>query len=160
MALEEEIMEQGPPAPEDEETENNGGLSDEEEKDLAIAVMLAENLIDDGGIEAIDSAQESKNPPEVIGQFIMQLVSQMTEQMPREMQFSNRIWLAQGGFVEQISDYLQEEYGVPQPVMDKVEMFIAAQADAMAQGGAAQQAAGGQPAPQQAAMPTQAGGMV
>src|SRR5690606_24678357 len=140
-------------------------LSKEEENDLAIAVMMAENVIDDGGIDVIDTAlNDSSNPGEVIGQFLMQLVSQMSEQMPKEFEISPRIFFADGGWVEQISDYLQEQYNVSEDVMDKAEMFIAAQADSMAQGGA-QQAAGGAPPPgadpamQQPPMP-QGGGMV
>lgn len=158
MALEDEVV-KGPQAQEQPQQEQDAGvLNAEEEKDLAIAVMMAENLIDDGGIEVIDASEESSNPGEVIGQFIMQMVSQMAEQMPRELQFSPRIWLAEGGFVEKISDYLQEQYGVPQPVMDKAEMFVAAQADSMAKGAVQQQTAPAQP--QAAPMPQQAGGMV
>lgn len=148
MALDETNMEQEMP---EEASPNGQQLSDEEEEDLDIAVMLAQNIIDDGGIEVIKQAMEESNDPgQVIGQFLMQMVSQMSEQLPRDVQLSPRVFLAEGGWVEQISDYLQEQYGVDQNTMDRAEMFIAAQADSMAQGAATQQAA-----PQQPAMPQQ-----
>lgn len=143
MALEDEIKTQQPEAPSDEEEapKDDTRLTDEEEDDLAIAVMLAQNIIDDGGIEVIDQAvAESKDPGQVIGQFLMQLVSQMSEQLPRETQLSPRIYFAEGGWLEEISDYLQEQYDIDQKVMDRAEMFVAAQAQSMSQG-QAQQAA-------------------
>lgn len=121
-------------------------LSDEEEQDLAIAVNLAENLIDEGGWQVLQQAEQSSDPSVVIGQFLMQLGSQMGEQLP--FPISPRIMLAEGGWLEQVSDYLQEEYDIPKDVMDRAEIFIASNAQQMAQ---AQQQ---QAAPQQApAMP-------
>lgn len=155
MALEQDMMNQEPQAPQEQ---GGAELSPEEEEDLDIAVMLAQNIIDDGGISVIDEAvKSSKDPGQVIGQFLMQLVSQMSEQLPREVQFSPRIFLAEGGWLEEISDYLQDQYGVPQKDMDRAEMFVAASANSMAQG-QAQQAA--QPAPQPGAAPPMPGGVV
>lgn len=152
MALEDTVQKEAPA--------DSSRLTEEEEKDLSIVVILAENLIDDGGIEVIDQAlAESKDPAQVIGQFLMQMVSQMSEQFPAEFSISPRVFLAEGGWVEQISDYLQEEYDVPREVMDRAEMFIAAQADSMAQGAVQQDAAQPEaPAVPQPAMPQ--GGMV
>lgn len=132
MALEQEMI----------ENEQNT-LSDEEEDELKIMVNLAEDMIDDGGYQVIEQAMNSKDPAQVIGQFILQLGSQLGEQLPFEI--SPRIMLAEGGWVEQISDYLQEEYDVPKKIMDRAEIFIGSTAQGMAQ----QQ----QPAPAQPAMP-------
>jgi len=153
MALEEDMAQQATPE------QDNKRLSDDEEQDLKIAVMLAERAIDNGGYDIIKQAlSESNDPGQVIGQFLMQLVSQMGEQMPEDMQLSKRIYFAKGGWIEQISDFLQEEYKVPRKVMDRAEMYIGTAAQKMAQGGA-QQAAGQQPAPapQQPPVPQQGG---
>ena len=96
MALEDKVVEQ----------EDNSQLTDQEEDQLEIVVLLAENLIDEGGIEALDMAKGSKDPGQVIGQFLMQLGSQLGEQLPFEI--SPRIMLARGGWLEQVSDYLQD----------------------------------------------------
>lgn len=167
MALEQDMMKQAPQQGAPSETPDNGqGLSKEEETDLKIAVLLAERLIDDGGIKVIDDAVKGSNDPgQVIGQFLMQMVSQMNEKLPKEVQLSKRIYFAHGGWVEQISDYLQEQYKIDKKIMDRAEIYIATAAQKMAQG-QKQQVAQGQPpqgqvpagdAPQQAPMPQQGG---
>lgn len=121
MALEDELL--------DDEQET---LSDEEEKDLDIMVSMAENMIDDAGEDVIAQALQSKDPGVILGQFLMQLGSQLAEKLPFEV--SPRIMLAHGGWLEQISDYLQDEYDVPQKIMDRAEIFVASSAQQMAQG--------------------------
>ena len=127
---------------------------------MEIYNTLSKNLIDDGGYEVIEQAQQSKDPGVVIGQFLMQLSEQLAEKLPFDP--SPRILLAVGGWVEEISDYLQEEYNVPQKIMDRAEIYMATSAQQMAQAGPPQQ--GGAPMDpnaQQAAMPMpQQGGMV
>ena len=121
MALDEQMVQQ----------QEQSLLSDEEERDLQISVMLAENLIDEGGWQVIQQAEQSSDPAVVVGQFLLQLGAQLGESLPFEI--SPRIMLAKGGWLEQVSDYLQEEYGVPKQVMDRAEIFIASSAQAMAQ---------------------------
>lgn len=140
MALEDEVMEQ----------ENS--LGDEEETDLEIMVHMAEDMIDEAGSQIIDQALNSKDPGVIIGQFIMQLGSQLAEQLPFDV--SPRVMLARGGWVEQISDYLQEEYDVPQKIMDRAEIFVGSSAQNMAQSSQQQAAPEQMPAEQAApAMP-------
>ena len=144
MALDEQMVQQ----------QEQSLLSDEEERDLQISVMLAENLIDEGGWKVIQQAEQSSDPAVVVGQFLLQLGAQLGESLPFEI--SPRIMLAEGGWLEQVSDYLQEEYGVPKQVMDRAEIFIASSAQAMAQ---QQQQAAPMPAeqavPQEAVIPQQ-----
>ena len=132
MALEEQ-MRQAP--------EQDGALSEEEEADLAIAVNIGKQLLDEGGGQVIDQAlEESSDPAQVIGQFVMQMGSQMEEELPEGLTLSKRIYMAEGGGVEQIMDYLQEQWDVPKDVTDRAEIFIGTTAQEIA----AQQA-GGQP---------------
>lgn len=131
MALEEEMVQEN-------------SLGDEEETDLEIMVNLAEDMIDESGAQVIEQAMASKDPGTIIGQFLMQLGSQLAEQVPFEI--SPRVMLAKGGWVEQVSDYLQEEYDVPTKIMDRAEIFIGSSAQGMAQ---SQQ----QPAPEQVPTP-------
>ena len=145
MALEDKVKEQ----------QDNSQLTDAEENELEIMVLLAENLIDEGGIEALDMAKGSKDPGQVIGQFLMQLGSQLGEQLPFEI--SPRIMLARGGWLEQVSDYLQDEYGFSKKDMDRAEIFVASSAQGMAQGQQAQQASPqGAPAQEAPVMPEEA----
>lgn len=144
MALEDKMKEDDTP---------KGNLTDEEEEDLSIAVGLAENAIDDGGIDVIRDAIESSNDPgQVIGQFLMQLGSQIVENMPEGMELSKKVFLAEGGWVEQISDFLQEEYKIKKDVMDRAEIYIASSSQQMAQG-AQQQGTSAVPGQAQPPMP-------
>lgn len=131
MALDEEMQEK----------EENGQLTDEEEDDLRIAVNIAKDLIDQGGIDVIDKAvATSKDPGQVVGQFLMQAAREITNNLPEEVVLSPRIWLARGGVLEEISDYIQDEYGIDSEVMDRAEMYVASALQAQAQ--QEQQAAG------------------
>lgn len=116
MALDKEM------AQEDADTQ----LVGEEKNDLRIAVGIAQDLIDQGGIDAIDAAvKSSKDPGQVVGQFLMQLASEISRNLPEGMVLSPRIWLAEGGALEQVSDYLQDEYDLDEEIMNRAEMFVA-----------------------------------
>lgn len=130
-------------------------LTDEDEKDLEICVLLAKHMIDDGGADAIKAALKSKDPGQVVGQFLMQLGSQLHEMLPEGMKPNPAIMLAAGGWLEQISDFLQEDYDVPRDVADRAEIYVAQSAQQM-RDGAQQQAAGGAVAAQQGTDPTAA----
>lgn len=129
MALEDEMV---------KEAETTGptqgeGLAEEEQKDLRLAVLLAEEMIDSGGIDVINQAvEQSRDPAQVIGQFLMQLASQLDESLPEQAKLSKNIFLVRGGWVEQMSDYLQEEYGISREIMDKAEIYIGSTAQQMA----------------------------
>ena len=160
MALKDEINKE----PENTDTSK---LSDAEEKDLSIMVNLAKNMIDDDGINVIKSAENSKDQGQVIGQFLFQLGSALAEKLSGMVDISPRIMLAEGGWVEQVSDYLQEEYGVPKDIMDRAEIYIGGTAQSVGlaelekqQGGAPQGAV--PPAGPEQMPPTlpQPGGMV
>lgn len=116
MALEKEVQKEDP----------NTQLVGEEKEDLRIAVGIAEDLIDQGGIDAIDNAiKHAKDPGQVVGQFLMQLAQEIARNLPEGVTLSPRIWLAGGGALEQVSDYLQDEYDIEREIMDRAEMFVA-----------------------------------
>jgi hypothetical protein len=159
MALEEQLKQ-----PEPEQSESVTNMTDEEEQDLTIAVLLAERLIDSGGVEVIEQAvAQSSDAGQVIGQFLMQMVSQMNENLPPDIQLSPKIYFAHGGWVEQVSDYIQEQYDVERSVMDRAEMYIATSAQEMAKskqaGAAAPQGQPAAPAPAGPPPMPAAGGM-
>lgn len=148
MALEDQLK-NAPPEDMEEEGEDPSQvtveqLTDDEEDDLKIMVNLGKNLIDEGGYEVVESAEKSSDPGQVIGQFLMQLGSQVAENLPEEAKPSPRIFLCEGGWVEEMSDYLQDEYDVPEDVMDRAEIYIGIASQSIAQG---QQAPGGPAAP-------------
>lgn len=149
MALEEKLKK------EDEEEFQGDVLSDDEEQDLEMAVLLGKQLVAQGGSEVINAAKSSKDPGQVIGQFLVQLGSQMGEQLPEEAKINPKIMLCEGGWVEQMSDFLQEEYDVSRDDADRAEIYVATTAQQIAKGQQAQ-AAGATPA-QEGGMPPAGG---
>lgn len=150
MAIEEQLAQ--------EEAATAQQLSEDDERDLEMAVLLGKRLVDEGGAEVLEAAATSSDPGQVIGQFLMQLGSQMNEAMPPDGKLSPAIFLAEGGWLEQMSDFLQEEYDISREVADRAEIYVATSAQQMAQSqqaGAQQQPA----APQAEAPVLPAGGM-
>jgi hypothetical protein len=106
----------------------------EEELDLQIAVLFGRRLLEDGGFRVIEkAAASSRDPGQVIGQFLMQMGQQMMESLPEDVQLSPTILLAEGGWVEQMSDYIQENLGIKREIMDRAEIYVASTAQQMAE---------------------------
>lgn len=133
MALEQRMMQEQSAEPELQQ------LAPEDEESLEIMALLGKRLIDDGGAEVIEAAQNSRDPGQVIGQFLMQLGSQLVEELPEELSPSPAIFLAKGGWLEQMSDFLQEEYNVDRDTMDRAEIYVAQGAQDIADAQQAQQ---------------------
>lgn len=82
-------------------------------------------MINEGGAEVIEKAvEQSKDPGQVIGQFIYQLIEEIGSNAPADMDLSPNVLLVPGGAVEQISDFLQEVYEVNKETMDRAEMYV------------------------------------
>jgi hypothetical protein len=142
MALEQQMMQQQAPAEQQAGPPSLQPLTDEEEMDLKIAVLMTEHMLQEGGFDVIQKAVDSsKDPGQVIGQFLMQLGQQLHESMPDDMKLSPKMMLVKNGWLEQVSDYIQEEDGVKKDIMDKAEIYVASTASQMAK--AKQQQSGG-----------------
>lgn len=144
MALQDKMAQE---APQDEMN-----LTDDEEQDLQIAVLMGEQLFEEGGYDAVAKAMTSKDPGQVVGQFMMQFISQMFEQLPPDITLSKRIVLAEGGLVEQLMDMLIANAGIDKKTADRAEIYIGTTAQAMA-GSAKQQEAAAPQAPGPAPVP-------
>ena len=147
-SLEQEALQEEEMMEEDEE----GVLTADEDRDLHIAWMVVEELMEQGAIDVIlDALDNSASPEQVIGQAIAQMMMQVEEQFTGEDKLSPRIFFAENGLLEIIGDYLEDE-GVPEDVVGKSEMVAFATLKQVGDQQAAQQQA---PAPQQ----PQAGGL-
>lgn len=133
--------------------EEEGVLTEDEERDLHIAWMVVEELMEQGAIDVIlDALDNSASPEQVIGQAIAQMFMQVEEQFSGEDALSPNIFFAENGLLEIVGDYLEDE-GVPEDIVGKSEMVAFATLKQVGdQQAAAQQQA---PAPQQ----PQAGGL-
>lgn len=120
-------------------------LTDEEENDLRTAVLIAERMFEEEGYSIIEQAlNTSSDPAQVIGQFLIQMIKSLDENMPNNAKLSRRIWLAQGGWVEQVMDMIIEEFDLDYAIADKAEVYIGTTIAQMAKAGQTS----GSPAPQ------------
>lgn len=104
-----------------QEEGSNGALSEQENQDLHIAWMLAEHLLEKGGIdEVLSAASSSSNPDQAVGQFIAQLISQIHDSLTGELALSPNIYFSSNGLVDIIGDYLEDQ-GVDGQVVDNAE---------------------------------------
>lgn len=142
-------------------------LSDEEELDLRLAVAMMQRLLDEKGLDLIKQAlNTSKDPAQVVGNLLSQMIVQMQENFPPELNVSPRIYLAKNGALEQILDFIEKRLGLPSRFSDDVygtvvEIIKAgAMSPEQAQGRAAQPQQSPQPAPPAPQAPLPAGPQV
>lgn len=89
--------------------------------DLEIAFRMAVQLLSDGGMQVIkDAINKSEDPGLVVGQFLVQLIGQITENLQQQIDFDPRVFLAQNGWLDLILDYIETELGLPENFSDGV----------------------------------------
>ena len=137
MAIEEQLQE----TPEVEEQESSGGnMTDDQERDLELAVLFGKNVLADAEEQIIAPALKSKDPGQVLGQFFLTLIKKIDESFVNDMALDKAIYLAEGGWLEQMSEELQDEYGVSEDITNRMETYVASMAQQMAQQGQQQEA--------------------
>lgn len=141
MALEEQMA----PKEQAQQPSNMEQMTDDEEQDLQLAVLLTERMLKDDSFSVVEQALETSNDPaQVIGQFLLQMIKQIDEMMPNDAKLSKRIWLAKGGWLEQVMDIIIDEFQLDYAIADKAEVYVAETATQMAKAGGQ----GGSAAPQ------------
>lgn len=105
----------------EKEVAANEGASTNAE-DLEIAVLMAQDMLDGGGMDVIRNAiNQSQDPALVVGQFLGQLIGQLGESLMQQFpDFDMRVFLAQGGWLEIILDYIETELGYPEDFSDQI----------------------------------------
>lgn len=100
--------------------ENEGAQTNTD--DLEIAVLMAQDMLEQGGIQVIrDAINQSQDPALVVGQFLGQLIGQLGEQLQQKFpDFDMRVFLADGGWLDQILDYIETELGYPENFSDQI----------------------------------------
>lgn len=91
-------------------------------EDVEIAVRLAIKMLDEGGgLKVIsDAIQQSKDPAQVIGKFLAQMIGQLAEKLRDEAGINPGIFIAKNGFLDQILDYIETKLGYPEDFSDQV----------------------------------------
>ena len=144
---------------------SQGRLSDEEEMDQEIGTaVLVDTFLGGEGEQGISRALNSPEPAKALAIQIFSVIeATQTESMDTEMPLSPRMWLAQGGAVDDFMEDLSEfgpRFGAdsatieglaPSVKQELVTMFQARSKDLAGQ--AAQQGGGGMGGPPQAGPP-------
>jgi len=113
-------------------------------EDVEIVTRLGIKLLAGGGLDQIKQAlTQSKDPAQVIGTFIAQMMAQILEQASANVDIDPRAFLANGGFLDTILDYIETKLGYPSEFSDQIYEQVLEVIKAAAQGG--QQAGSGQP---------------
>lgn len=122
--------------------------------DVEIAVRMAIQMVEQGGgVKVIADALKSKDPAQVIGQFLAQLMGQLAEKMQSELDISPKIFLSKGGWLEKMLDYIERALNKPPEFSDEIYAQVLETVKAAAMGGNPPQ----EQAPPQEAMPQQGG---
>lgn len=124
-------------------------------KDAEIAVRMAIKMLNEGnGLQVIkDAIDKSQDPALVIGQFLAQMMGALGEQLAQKIGLDPRVFLAQGGFLEKILDYIEVKLGYPEDFSNEIHTQVletikaAAQSPQAAQPGAPQPGAPAQGGP-------------
>lgn len=134
------------------------------DRDAEIAFRMGVKLMTEGqGLQTIKAAiEESQDPAQVIGQFLAQIMAVLAEKLQGEINLDPRVFLAKGGWLELMLDYIEQKLGYPEEFSDQIYMQTvevikaAAMSPQQAQGGQPPQG-GGQPMPPQAGGPAPGG---
>lgn len=128
-------------------------------KDVEIAVRMTIKMLQEGGgmKVIVDAIQQSQQPAQVIGQFLAQMIGQLAENLQREMDIDPKIFLAKGGWLDSILNYIEKEMDMPEEFSDEIypEVLETIKAAAQSPQGGQQQ---GQPPQGQAPQPQAAMG--
>lgn len=105
-----------------EEVSTKTQLSEKEESDLEVVTAMARNLlVKGGGIETMQKAlKSSRDPGQVVGQFMAQMILQMQQNMPKDLDISPKVYLAEGGMLEQTLDLIEDYLDLPKEFSDQV----------------------------------------
>lgn len=93
-----------------------------DERDVELAVRMTIKLLrDGGGMKLImDAVQQSKDPAQVIGQFLAQMVGKLAEQLRDKFQIDPSIFLAPGGWLEKVLDFIEKALDMPEEFSDQI----------------------------------------
>lgn len=123
--------EEGPPA-----------LGDKDAADMRNMIMLGVDLMEQGGNDTIEKAlTSSQDPTQVVGHVLAQVLMSLAETGGKELDIDPRIFLAKGGWLEAMLDYIEVRFGLPKEFSDEAWMAVVEMIKAQTQAGAQPQQA-------------------
>lgn len=90
-------------------------------EDTEIAVRMSIQMLSEGGLQVIEDAlNKSQDPAMVVGQFLAQLMGALGEKLAQEINLDPRIFLAKGGWLDEMLDYIEKKLGYPEEFSDQI----------------------------------------
>lgn len=91
-------------------------------KDVELVVRMGIKLLNESGAlqQIQQSINQSKDPAQVIGVVLAQMMGQMAEQAASQLNVDPRVFLAKNGFLDHILDYIEKKLGYPEEFSDQV----------------------------------------
>jgi hypothetical protein len=90
--------------------------------DIELATRMGIKLLNEGnGLQIVRQAvNSSKDPAQVIGQFLAQIMAQLATALHQEYQIDPRIFLCKGGWLEHMLDYIETQLHLPKNFSDQM----------------------------------------
>lgn len=90
--------------------------------DIELATRMGIKLMNEGnGLQIIRQAiNSSKDPAQVIGQFLAQIMSQLATALHSQYNIDPRIFLCKGGWLEHMLDYIETQLHLPKTFSDQM----------------------------------------
>lgn len=100
--------------------DSKGAVMDD--KDIELATRMGIKLMNEGnGLQIIRQAiNSSKDPAQVIGQFLAQIMAQLATALQQEYHIDPRIFLCKGGWLEHMLDYIETQLHLPKNFSDQM----------------------------------------
>jgi hypothetical protein len=91
-------------------------------KDVELAVRMTIKMLQEGGgLKVIkDAINQSKDPAQVIGQMLATIAAKLGEKLQQQFNVDPRIFLAKGGWLEHILDWIEQQLGYPKNFSNQI----------------------------------------
>lgn len=91
-------------------------------RDVELAFRMGVKLLTQGnGLDIIRKAvNTSTDPAQVIGQFLAQIMAKLAEGLQKQYDVDPKIFLAKGGWLEHMLDFIEKKLGLPSNFSDQI----------------------------------------
>ncbi len=105
------------------------------DEDIEIVTRMGVQLLkQQNGLQVIkDAIDKSEDPAQVVGQMLATIIHGLAEQVSKNIDIDLRAFLAEGGFLERILDYIEDELGYPEEFSERIYQEVLEMLKAAAQ---------------------------
>lgn len=92
------------------------------QQDAELATRMGIKMLKEGGgLKVIaDGINQSKDPAQVVASFLVQMMGSLAEKLHQEVGMDPSVFLAKGGFLDAILNYIEDQLGYPEEFSDEI----------------------------------------